>query len=1294
MKKALKLLVALVFSLTVALSSMSLSLAAPGGFTVKATVAPTSVTLSWSASSGADKYIIQHYKARWYNVAEVNSSKTSHTITGLKTGASYKYRVCAVDTDTSRNNKTYSKELSVVPAVGKTTGLKAAPYNYNTIKLSWTKQSGVSGYQIYQYNSKTKKYVKVKTVSSKYNYAYIKSLKNGSTYKFKVRAYLKGSKTLYGSYSSVVSAKVAVPTPTVKASTTYNTAKLSWSKVKDADGYRIYKYDSAKKKWVTAVKSTTKTSYTFKDLKTGTTYSYRVKAYQKTSKGTYWSAYKTVKATPTLAKPTSFKEGISSLSSLTFSWGKVSGATGYKVYRYNFDTKKWETLKNTKTASYTDTNLKAATQYSYRVKAFKKVSGGYTYSPVSSTFRTSTESVNSMGNISVISKSQNSITLSWDDISADGYEIYNAANGKLLMTVSETTKTITNLNPGVTYKFKIRAYFTEGSEKVYTAYSKTVSATTLEKEEEPDKPSTPTVPSKVSGLQKVSATETSISVKWNASTNATGYILSYKAKSASSWTECSVNTTSYNITGLTAGTQYEIKVTAVNGSTSGTASDVLSVSTVNAPVTPSVPSKVSGLQKVSATETSISVKWNASTNATGYILNYRVKGANSWIERSVNTTSYNITGLTAGTQYEIKVTAVNGSTSGTASDVLSVSTVNAPVTPSVPSKVSGLQKVSATETSISVKWNASTNATGYILNYRVKGASSWTERSVSTTSYNITGLTAGTQYEIKVTAVNGSTKGTASDVLAASTVSPPAVPSKVTGLKVTSATESTLYVTWNASTNATNYVLSYAVKGTNNWVEIPTTSTNHIITGLTAGTKYQLKAHAINAATPGAVSDTIEASTTAKLPEAEKVLTATQSGDTDIVLSWKAMTNAAYYDLQYYLYTSGWKTVPGGNNLTKLTFTYTHKKCSGLLFRVVGFTSTGEKVAMSAPALGTTKGLTVSQDNYQVTLKWDKAADAKSYTLRNYIPNLGPVPIDGFKEITSNTATIYLAPGDIHTLTLVSNTTSGSSKIIFNELSIAMPELNIADNTDKGMNAKLLYLERAINKTKYVQDDITVKYNSVSNYEIDYLKSTIFLPGLLGTYNGTAAVQKFFDTFNDDSSAPMMAQGTDTMEENISFRLGSGKNAKGKVVYLKYLLEPATNSDNYYLASIYDSQKPANWKNGFTKVDVEKNSDGSYDYTVTIKQETLKNGSNSLYHKGIFESVGAIISGVGSGASVNDATIGATTIKAKIGADGILQTYHVESPFDASLDMNFDGFIGSISMHIKGNGSASYVFTK
>ena len=68
--------------------------------------------------------------------------------------------------------------------------------------------SGASGYKVYQYNTKTKKYAKVATVK---NTTYTKTkLKAKTSYKFKVRAYKNvGKKTVYGSYSSVKSVKVA-----------------------------------------------------------------------------------------------------------------------------------------------------------------------------------------------------------------------------------------------------------------------------------------------------------------------------------------------------------------------------------------------------------------------------------------------------------------------------------------------------------------------------------------------------------------------------------------------------------------------------------------------------------------------------------------------------------------------------------------------------------------------------------------------------------------------------------------------------------------------------------------------------------------------------------------------------------------------------------------------------------------------------------------------------------------------------------------------------------------------------
>ena len=62
-------------------------------------------------------------------------------------------------------------------------------------------------------------------------------------------------------------------------------------------------------------------------------------------------------------------------------------------------------------------------------------------------------------------------------------------------------------------------------------------------------------------------------------------------------------------------------------------------------------------------------------------------------------------------------------------------------------------------------------------------------------------------------------------------------------------------------------------------------------------------------------------------------------------------------------------------------------------------------------------------------------------------------------------------------------------------------------------------------------------------------------------------------------------------------------------------------------------------------------------------------------------------------AEINNATVGATTIKAKIGPDGILETYQIESLFDASTSLKFLE-IGNVTTKIRGTNKSTYAFTK
>lgn len=103
---------------------------------------------------------------------------------------------------------TEKKTVKVVVYPEQVTNFSVSKKSKNSITLKWKKQSNVSGYRIYMYDSDIKEYVKVKTIDGDFKTATIKKLKKGKKYKFKIRAFVKdGNKIYYGKYSSVLTAK-------------------------------------------------------------------------------------------------------------------------------------------------------------------------------------------------------------------------------------------------------------------------------------------------------------------------------------------------------------------------------------------------------------------------------------------------------------------------------------------------------------------------------------------------------------------------------------------------------------------------------------------------------------------------------------------------------------------------------------------------------------------------------------------------------------------------------------------------------------------------------------------------------------------------------------------------------------------------------------------------------------------------------------------------------------------------------------------------------------------------------
>lgn len=171
------------------------------------------------------------------------------------------------------------------------------------------------------------------------------------------------------------------------SSSSYNTAKISWSKRSAAAGYQIYRAESKSGTYrrVAAVNSRT-LSYTNKSLKTGTTYYYKVVAYASVSGQTVTGFFSSPRAIKPALKKTSTQLKAGKKQALV-KWKKVSGASGYQVYRSlkkSSSYKRVKTITRGSTAKYTNKKLKKGKRYYYKVRAYRKVSGRTVYASFSS----------------------------------------------------------------------------------------------------------------------------------------------------------------------------------------------------------------------------------------------------------------------------------------------------------------------------------------------------------------------------------------------------------------------------------------------------------------------------------------------------------------------------------------------------------------------------------------------------------------------------------------------------------------------------------------------------------------------------------------------------------------------------------------------------------------------------------------------------------------------------------------------------------------------------------------------
>ncbi|MBP1999622.1 chitinase [Paenibacillus shirakamiensis] len=521
--------------------------------------------------------------------------------------------------------------------------------------------------------------------------------------------------------------------------------------------------------------------------------------------------------------PTSLTSSSHTDKKVTLSWSPSTdnvGVMSYDIYQGN-------TLIKSVDGATTSALVKGftgSTSYTFTVKA-KDAAGNSSAASNAITVVTSPPIVDNTApsvpaNLTVVAKTKTSVTLSWtastDNDDIGGYDIYQ--NGTLVKSTANTKESITGLTAGTTYSFYIKAKDLSNNA---SAASTSLSVTT---QNDPNYP------------------------VWQlGATYAIGSYVTY-------------NGVLYKCT---------YAHTAIAGWEPSKAPTLWSAQ--DAPPTDTqAPTAPAGLTATASSGTSVALTWTAASDNLG-VTGYDIYQGSNLIGSSA-TTSYSVTGLAGGSAYSFTVKAKDAAGNvSAASNAASVTLAAADtVAPTAPGSLTVSAKTSTTAT---LTWTASTDnvaVTGYDV---YKGTTLATSVAGNVLTASVSGLTPSTAYTFTVKAKDGA--GNTSGASSAATVTTDApssdktAPSVPTGLTVSSKNQTSITLTWTASTDNVGVTGYDVYKGTTLAASVSGTSLTSVISGLTANTAYTFTVVAKDAAgNASAASSVLSVTTDSAAPAA------------------------------------------------------------------------------------------------------------------------------------------------------------------------------------------------------------------------------------------------------------------------------------------------------------------------------------------------------------------------------------------------------------------------------------------
>ena len=341
------------------------------------------IKLSWRDNEEVDINYYSLYR-RWNNepwqkISE--SQSTSYQDEDLKVYAKTEYKLTATDKSGLISKpspvKQINSPLSLELAVQK-------EFMPRAITLAWNNVEHISGYKLYRKQQEQSKWQLIKTIKQPKENSYKdfdrKKMREGKQYQYKLTAF---DDFLETPSSNIVSGTTKVlplaPTNFVAQSNQVKMVTLTWDKSNDSDGkgYIIYqKNDKGIYKKIEEISKTDTTSFKddgsfFSSLKDGTSYSYKIAAYNQFSAIGALSEIieATTKAIPKTISGLSIEQDV---DGLMFFWQPLENKdiSHYQVHRSSNNScsslRKIATVDSSEDV-YLDTDVKSGKSYCYQV---------------------------------------------------------------------------------------------------------------------------------------------------------------------------------------------------------------------------------------------------------------------------------------------------------------------------------------------------------------------------------------------------------------------------------------------------------------------------------------------------------------------------------------------------------------------------------------------------------------------------------------------------------------------------------------------------------------------------------------------------------------------------------------------------------------------------------------------------------------------------------------------------------------------------------------------------------------